>query len=553
MNVRLVAGLFVLALSTTAGCGGDDGERGEGGSGVTGSGAGASGATSTSSSGGAAPTGTGGAEPTGTGGAEPTGTGGAEPTGTGGAEPTGTGGAEPTGAGGAEPTGAGGAEPTGTGGAEPTGTGGSGGGSSSPYGAACTNDAACPEDYCITEREWGWPSGACAGMCDPAVGDCPGGGFCEDFGEGLGLCLLPCSGPDECRDGYRCSEISGDRLACIPGCTDNAQCRALGVCDTLDGLCKLGETDCTNGRDDEGDDRVDCADSDCAATCRPLVDAACADAAPATTATIEGDTSLGTRVFEGSCGGVGPEDVHLFTPPAGQSGTLRVVLQSGRDHALYARAACADGSTELACQDAHAASGAGPEEEVIQLVVRKDQEVPIFVDASTSASAGPYTLDLSFSPAICGDGAVSPPEACDDGNTVSGDGCSAECTLELDGLCANAPVAILGDNLGDTTTGTTAFDGTCTRSGTRERIYAFTPPSAGTLRLVLSSATDQGFYVRAGCTGRQLTCVDEQSGGKDERKDIAVDGGVPLFIFVEAYSARDAGPYTLRLSFTPAR
>ncbi|WP_437792108.1 DUF4215 domain-containing protein [Sorangium sp. So ce693] len=536
MNVRLVAGLFVLALSTTAGCGGDDGERGEGGAGgsggaePTGSGAGASDATGTGGSGGAEPTGTGGS-------------GGAQPTGTGGAEPTGTGGA-----GGSEPTGTGG-----SGGAEPTGTGGSGGGSPAPYGAACTRDAACPEDYCITEREWGWPSGACAGQCDPAVGDCPNGGLCEDFGEGLGLCLLRCSGPDDCRDGYRCGEISGERTACIPGCTENSQCAALGVCDTLDGLCKLGETDCSDGKDDEGDERVDCADSDCAATCRPLVDAACADAPPATTTTIEGDTSLGTRVFEGTCGGVGPEEVHLFTPPAGQSGTLRVVLQSGRDHVLYARTACADGSTELACQDKTAPSGAGPDEEVIEIVVRKDQEVPIFVDAVTSAGAGPYTLDLLFSPAMCGDGIVSPPEECDDGNTVNGDGCSAECILELDDICADAPVAILGENRGDTASGTMVFEGTCTRTGMRERIHAFTPPSAGGLRLVLSSATDQGFYVRTGCTGRQLTCIEEQIEGHDERTDIAVDGGVPLFIFVEPYRSRDAGPYTLNLSFTPAR
>jgi cysteine-rich repeat protein len=347
--------------------------------------------------------------------------------------------------------------------------------------------------------------------------------------------------------------MSGEHMACVPGCTQNSQCPALGVCDTLDGLCKLGETDCSDGEDDEGDDRVDCADSDCAATCRPLVDAACADAAPETTTTIEGDTSLGTRVFEGRCGGVGPEDVHLFTPPAGQSGTLRVVLQSGRDHALYARTACADGSTELACKDATAPSSAGPEKEEIAIVVRKDQEVPIFVDAVTSAGGGPYTLDLSFSPATCGDGTVSRPEECDDGNTTNGDGCSAECTAELDDLCADAPVAILGANPGDTTAGTMVFEGTCTGTGTRERIHAFTPPSDGTLRLALSSATDQGFYVRTGCRGPERACIEAAIAGDDERTDIAVDGGVPLFIFVEAYRSRDTGPYTLNLSFMPAR
>ncbi|WP_437950282.1 DUF4215 domain-containing protein [Sorangium sp. So ce296] len=527
MNVRLVAGLLVLALSANAGCGDDGGEGGKGGAGgaggagVTGSGAGASGATSTSSSGGAEPTGTGGA-----GGAEPTGTGGS-----GGAEPTGTGG-----------TG-------GTGGAEPTGTGG-GGGTPVNYGAACTYDAACDGEYCIRETDWGWPSGACAGLCDPIVGACDDGGVCVDFGD-LGLCIRRCTTTDECRDGYTCSDIGGEITACIPACTENAQCAELGLCDRFDGLCKLGELDCSDGEDDEGDGQVDCADSDCAATCRPLVDAACAGAAPVTT-TIEGDTSSGTRVIHGSCTGAGPEKIHVFTPPAGQSGTLLVVLQSESNHGLYTRTACADASTESACEDEHAASGAEPDEEELEVVVHKDQAVPIVVDARTPADAGPYTLDLVFSPATCGDGIVSKPEECDDGNTVAGDGCSAACTVEIDDVCADAPVAVLGSNAGDTTGGTAVFEGTCTGRGTPERLHAFTPPSDGTLRLVLSSETDQGFYVRMGCSGRQLACVESEIADRDERRSIDVEGGVPLIIFVEAYRLTDVGPYSLRLSFTPS-
>ncbi|WP_437827419.1 DUF4215 domain-containing protein [Sorangium sp. So ce1153] len=561
MNIRIVAGLFVLALSTTAGCGDDGGEGGHGGSGgaggigVTGSGTGGSGATSTGSNGGAEPTGTGGAEPTGTGGAEPAGTGGAEPTGTGGAEPTGTGGAEPTGTGGAEPTGTGGAEPTGTGGAEPTGgTGGSGGASSHVYGAACTSDATCPEDYCITEADWGWPSGSCAGLCDPAVGACSEDGVCIDFGEGLGLCVFACSRSDECRDGYKCSDVVGGITACVPACTENAQCPALGMCDTLDGRCVLGETECTDGVDNEGDDLVDCEDDDCDSTCGPLVDAACADAAPVATTTVEGDTSRGTRVFEGSCMGSGPEEVHLFTPPAGQSGTLRVELHSDSDHVLYARTACADGLSELDCQDESVATGGGPEEEKIEIVLRRGQTVPIFVDAYAQEDAGPYTLDFLFSPTLCGDRTVDPPEECDDGNTTSGDGCSAECTLELDAVCGDALVAVLGDNEGDTTTGTSLFEGSCLGYLRPEKIHTFTPPSDGTLLLRLSSDTDLGMYVRTSCVDddSQVECMDNVGDDSEEVLEIDVDGGVPLFIFVDTYFVTDAGPYTLNLAFTPA-
>ncbi len=52
---------------------------------------------------------------------------------------------------------------------------------------------------------------------------------------------------------------------------------------------------------------------------------------------------------------------------------------------------------------------------------------------------------------------------------------------------------------------------------------------------MLSSATDQGFYVRTGCTGPQLACIETADRSRDERTDIAVDGGVPLFIFVEPW------------------
>ncbi|MGK3986948.1 hypothetical protein WME99_28170 [Sorangium sp. So ce136] len=539
MNIRLVAGLFVLALSTTAGCGDDEGDGGNGGSGgaggigVTGSGTGGSGATSTGSNGGAEPTGTGGAEPTGTGGAEPTGTGGAEPTGSGGAEPTG-----------------------GTGGAEPTGgTGGSGGASSHVYGAACTSDAACPEDYCITETDWGWPSGSCAGLCDPAVGACSEDGVCVDFGEGLGLCVVACSRSEECRDGYTCSDVVGGITACVPECTENAQCPELGMCDTLDGRCVLGETQCTDGVDNEGDDLVDCEDNDCNATCGPLVDAACAGAAPVATTTVEGDTSRGTGLFEGSCGGSGPEQVHLFTPPAGQSGTLLVALQSESNHGLYARAACADGFSELDCQDENAAMGSEPEEEEIEIVVSRGQTVPIFVDAHTQDDAGPYTLDFLFFPAVCGDGTIDLPEECDDDNTTGGDGCSAECTLELDAVCSDALVAVLGDNEGDTTTGTSLFEGSCLGSGRPEKIHTFTPPSDGTLFLTLSSETDLGMYVRTSCvdSGSQVACMDNVGDDGEEELDVRVDGGVPLFIFVDTVYSTDAGPYTLNLAFTPAR
>ncbi|KYF84148.1 hypothetical protein BE11_38695, partial [Sorangium cellulosum] len=435
--------------------------------------------------------------------------------------------------------------------------GGTGGGPSTIYGAACADHEACAGEYCITETEWGWPSGSCASPCDPAVGACSEGGVCVDFGEGVGLCVLRCSGPDACRDGYTCSEIVDGITACTPACTDHAQCTELGMCDPYDSTCKSGEAACADGVDDEGDGLTDCADHDCHATCGPIADAACADAAAVTTTTtIEGDTSTGTSVFQASCTGGGPEQLHLFRPPAGQSGTLLVVLQSESDHGLYARTVCTNSLAEIDCKDEYAATDTRLEEEELELVVHRDEAVPIFVDAYSPDDAGPYTLDFVFSPAICGDGIISQPEECDDRNTTSGDGCSAECTLELDDACADALPAVLGDNQGDTSTGTRLFNGTCFTRGMPEKVHTYTPPSDGTLTLALTSATDLGLYVRTSCADEdsQIRCEDSQAGGtRPETIALDVDGGAPLFIFVDTYSAADAGRYTLHLAFTPAR
>jgi hypothetical protein len=71
---------------------------------------------------------------------------------------------------------------------------------------------------------------------------------------------------------------------------------------------------------------------------------------------------------------------------------------------------------------------------------------------------------------------------------------------------------------------------------------------------VLSSATDQGVYVRTDCLdgGTELGCADTMIGGADEVLDVAVTTGVPVFIFVDGYlSPMQAGPFTLTLTLMP--
>jgi cysteine-rich repeat protein len=370
----------------------------------------------------------------------------------------------------------------------------------------------------------------------------------------VGACLSLCSASSECRDGYACEDIGGGIRACVPRCTSNAQCPSLGVCDTLSGVCTLGETDCTNYEDDDGDGFYDCADTDCAATCTPIAEAACASATPIVSATIHGDTSGSTSGLEGTCylgnTGHGPEEIHLFTPPAGQSGMLVVELESPTDHSVYARSSCADMRSEIDCSD-ESYSSDDLDEERIEIYVGDGQTVPIVVDSYEPGEAGPYTLNVSFTPIVCGDGTVGSTEECDDGNTTSGDGCSATCVYEL---CEDAAELVIGENTGNTATGTSAFEGSCLGREAPETIHWFTPPSDGTLTLTLSAETDLGFYLRESCADfdAELECVDDQGRGDDETLVINVTGGEPLFVVVDTYMPVNGGPYTLTVDFTPA-
>lgn len=443
----------------------------------------------------------------------------------------------------------------GQGGTGATGGGGSGGGALAADGAACTGDGECAGGFCATEVDQGAPSGYCLGVCQLADGDCAGGGVCVDVGngDGTGTCYDGCGQASDCRDGYDCVDPGFGTMVCFPACTDNAQCPTVGYCDANQGFCIAPELVCDDGADDDGDGATDCEDSDCAATCTPLIDAACTGAIAAQ-ATNNGDTTNGTSLFAGSCtGGGAKEQVYSFTPGvAGEVGTLTITLQSATDQGLYVRTTCGDASTQSACRDVEV----GGTDEVLTMVVNGGEAITIFVDAYNPGDEGPYTMNIGFQPAVCGDGTVTLPELCDDGNTDPGDGCAADCTPELDFVCAGAPALQLGANAGDTTTGTAYMSASCTsvNAGAKENIYVFTPPSDGTLSLVLSSATDQGIYALTTCSdpASELGCADANVGGTDETLDVAVTNGVPVYVVVDGYfSAGDAGPYTLTASFTP--
>ncbi len=164
------------------------------------------------------------------------------------------------------------------------------------------------------------------------------------------------------------------------------------------------------------------------------------------------------------------------------------------------------------------------------------------------------------------DPACLPPEICSGGIDEDQDGwidcqdadCASDPGCDQGLFCMNAiPLSDGVPYSGTTVGGTSAFEGSCTGgSGSFERIFVFTPGMMGqngVVTITLSSATDQGIYVRSNCIdpGSQIDCTDQFGGGTDEQLIIPAQGGVPLTIFVDGwFDPTFAGPFIVTATFS---
>lgn len=160
--------------------------------------------------------------------------------------------------------------------------------------------------------------------------------------------------------------------------------------------------------------------------------------------------------------------------------------------------------------------------------------------------------------ATCGDGFIRDGfETCDDNNANDNDGCSSLCQIEQ--TACTAPISAVIGNISRNTTGRPSSEevnGCFNESKGPEEAFLFTPPSNGTLTLDLTDdfgGNDQVLYVRTVCGDRlsEIACADDLLGGQGEILETAVNGGTPLFIFVDGFFLNDEGPYTLSLLFEP--
>jgi hypothetical protein len=142
---------------------------------------------------------------------------------------------------------------------------------------------------------------------------------------------------------------------------------------------------------------------------------------------------------------------------------------------------------------------------------------------------------------------VEGSEQCEPPDTAT---CTATC--QIPASCDSAPVAVLGDNVGNTTNGTNTADGTCQAGDGFDQVYQFTPAQGGTLTLTLTSDVDMGIHVRTSCAdaATQIGCADDNPAGVGvvETLTVPVTQGTTVWIFADGYIDRLGGPFTLNVA-----
>ncbi|MCB9524928.1 MAG: hypothetical protein H6702_16330 [Myxococcales bacterium] len=104
-------------------------------------------------------------------------------------------------------------------------------------GDPCEEAGDCDQLVCFSPPAQDvWRNGYCTlPDCDE---DCPDEAECGRI-FGRFLCLKTCTRSSDCREGYLCADVSQNRLACIPRCRGNGDCKdpELPQCDLEEGVC----------------------------------------------------------------------------------------------------------------------------------------------------------------------------------------------------------------------------------------------------------------------------------------------------------------------------
>jgi cysteine-rich repeat protein len=282
--------------------------------------------------------------------------------------------------------------------------------------------------------------------------------------------------PTDCStDGDVCSAASGTAM-CVDPCSLVTTCAAPNFCagdslvtcapDANGCLVESMRTPCTGT----------CAGAGGSAAC---VDTACPRAEPVVL-NCDSGTVMGTTVGAPSdranyapCSTLshpGPERIYRFRHTGTTPVEVRVVATRATgtaDYDLFAwqageafSTACLGTIPAGTCLGTSTGTSAT---ETVTFGAQPNSTAYIAYDRfGTSTETPAFTLAISCTPLICGDGAIGAGEQCDDSNARDGDGCSGTCQREPGFSCTGTPSTctfVCGNGVLDTAAGETCDDG----------------------------------------------------------------------------------------------
>jgi cysteine-rich repeat protein len=197
----------------------------------------------------------------------------------------------------------------------------------------------------------------------------------------------------------------------------------------------------------------------------------------------------------------------------------------------------------------------------------------VFVDSDSSSPGGPYTLDVTLSPATCGDGTLQTPESCDDGTTTAGDGCSPTCALEpappgID-ICPGAAMTFAGAPGGPLSFHATASTSPLTTgvmvgcglgAAAKDAVYTFVAPYNGWVQAKARGGFNLALNLRGDCLANGasstvgIACSDNDKGNGEETVSGAVNAGQSYYVVIKGAlpTAENEGPFSLDVDLKPS-
>ncbi len=302
---------------------------------------------------------------------------------------------------------------------------------------------------------------------------------------------------------------------------------------------------------------VDCKNPACASTvecgwsCETAVPLGDPSSLSGTTADNPNVVGSAWGTCNGGAGVVAAEEVYLVTPS--QTGQLRIRVTSEIDSAIYVRSACTS-YVELGCVNNFFESAT----EELRVQVEEGQAVYVFVDSPDFSNSVTFALEVESFPneaGACGDDVDNDQDGladCEDSE------CFGDPICPQLGVCAAALVVHEGsEESGDTSGGTSLFQGSCVGSG-RERVFQFHDGLAGAEGVLYAwvdtdlnddvSHPSRAVYTRKDCIdpSTESSC---QAAYYEPRAWL--HGDEPISIFVDTAEGKE-GPFTLHVSYTNA-